>query len=261
MANVGKILKGGVEAAKIFCKTNAAEIAVGCGIASMAAGNISTALVQSKITAARETYKELGKLEVAKHVLPYYIPTAVLTVGGGALIVCGMRAKNKQLAALGATCALAGEAIKSYKSEIKSLVSETEAGAIDENVAKSVGMKTDESEKITKAAPYIREDGLYLCMDGITGQVFWSNEDKIARVYEWVNKQVTQDMYCSVNDFLCELELNTTCDGDGRGWFLDKPGYINSVHYITRYVPCDTMPYVGRPVLLVNPTVDPAPFE
>lgn len=259
MANLGQFIKGGIETTKAFCKANAAEIVIGSGIVSMASANIATVLVQPKIQEAREKYKG-SKKDIAMHVLPWYIPTVVLTGAGAGMIIAGVKSKNKKLAALGASVAISAEAIKSYQSEIRELVDEAKANDIEEKIAKKQEETIKSEPKLAAAAPSEREDGLYLCMEGLTGQVFWANEDRIKRVYEWLNRQVYETMYCSVNDYLCEFELHETSDGYNRGWTTVEPGYVNRVGYISKYVCCDTAPYAGRPVLRFDPTVDPVQF-
>lgn len=261
MANLINFVKGGIDVTKAFCKANKAELLTGIGIASMASGNLATILVQPKIQSAREKYKG-SKKDIALHVVPWYIPTLALTGAGAGLIIAGIKTKNKQIAALGAGLAISAEAIKSYKNEIRELVDEAKAKEIDEKVCANQEAVMKNETNLASAAPYAsdREDGLYLCMEGLTGQVFWSNEDRIARVYEWVNRQIHESMYCSVNDYLCELELHETTDGNGRGWTTVEPGYTQKVGYSARYTCCDTLPYAGRPVLRFDPKIDPVQF-
>lgn len=235
-----------------FGKAHLPEILTGGGVGSMIGGTITAIKVQPKIQADREQYKDDEK-ELKKQIVIDYIPTILLEGTGVILIGTGMYLKNKQVAALGAAAAVSANALKSYKNEIKALVGDEKTKEIDKKVAKDV------KESANKMVA-VNNDGMYLCIDGITGQIFWSNEDKIKAVYHWVNMRVAEDTYCSVNDYLCELELNEVCDGNGRGWYNEIPGYPGKVHPRFDTTICDTYPFAGHPAIIVKPTVEPKDF-
>ena len=67
----------------------------------------------------------------------------------------------------------------------------------------------------------ITDKGNTLCFDSLSGRYFKSDIDKIKRAVNNLNRELTYDMYVSLNDFYDELDLDHTKIGDELGWNLD----------------------------------------
>lgn len=276
MANLTKTLATAVTATTNFGKTYAPEILAATGCASFVCANIATVLAQPKIEKMRKENNNLSEKNLTIKVLWHYIPTIGLIAVGTLCVGGSLYLKNKtianlkqQVVTLGASAIASAEALKTYKKEIKKLVGESESQKIDESVAKSQKSKIESKDipaavvpKTLANAPMpfdASTNGLYLCVDGVSGQVFWSNVERINAVYQFVNLTINQDASCSINEYLSELGggLHEMMDGDGRGWL---PRHLNLV---PRYSSCtiDTVPYTGYPALKVTPSSDPLSFE
>lgn len=271
MANVTKALSNAVTLTTNFGKTYAPELLAGGGCAAYVAANIATILAQPKIENTRKEYAELDEKELKIKILYHYIPTIGLILVGTACISGSLYLKNKtianlnqQIVTLGASAIASAEALKTYKKEIKQLVGDSGAQKIEETVTKSQAEKIDKKD-IPKAVCNVpmpfdaSTSGLYLCVDAVSGQVFWSNTERINSVFQFVNLTINQDGCCSVNEYLSELGggLHEIMDGSGRGWM---PRHLNLV---PRYSSCtlDTIPYAGYPAVKVTPSEEPLSFE
>lgn len=276
MANPMKLLTTAASATTKFGKAYAPELLAGLGCVSYIGGNILTILAQKNIEKTRKECQNLSEKELTVKVIYHYIPTiGCMAIGtlciGGALYMKNKTISNlnQQIVTLGASAIASAEAMKSYKKEIKRLVGEVEAKKVEEQVAESQKSKIESKDIPAPKAPQTlanapmpfdaSTNGLYLCVDGVSGQIFWSNAERINSVYQWVNLTINEDGCCTINEYLSELGggLHEMMDGNGRGWV---PSQLKlHPHYSSCTI--ETLPYTGYPALKVNPSHEPISLD
>lgn len=225
-------------------------------------GTIS--VVASVVTACRATVKakdivdaekekleegeELDKAEIAKKVLPLYIPSAACLTGGLGLLYGGAGILAKRLSASTELLGLTESAYQTYKAVTEAEVGEKKALDIQEKVAE----KTFEQKPIPKGAldmPHMA--GEILCMEKYSQNYFWSTLDDIREAFIWLREQLgTVEEYISHNDLLDRLgadELPVLGELAGYNAYSGLP----ELRYTTKLSPEDI------PVLLIWSSVEP----
>lgn len=157
---------------------------------------------------------ELEPLDMVKAAWRPYIP-AVVT--GSVSIICLIGSNSvsaKRSAALAAAYRLSETALTEYKGKVIETIGEKKEQTIRDKVAKS----HIEKNPVKNNEVIVTEKGDALCYDAISGRYFKSDIDKIKKAVNVLNRNLTSDMYISLNEFYYELGLRPTKLGDDLGW-------------------------------------------
>lgn len=184
---------------------------------------------------------ELTKSEVVAKTWKHYIPVAVSGVGTITCIFASNHINKQRLLALSAVCAMNADKLKEYRGKVKELMGEKTDQKVIDGVTrdKVAGMN---SKDMLIVGP---RKGEFLCIDDLTGQAFWSDSGQIDKIIAEANKELLNNQWLSVNDFLWMFDgLRQSRLGDKSGWSIEK-GYIE-----VKYTSCLTEDNV--PCLYIN---------
>lgn len=217
-----KVVKSGVE-------RKAPEILTGIGIAGMA----TTIVLAVKATPKAMELIEQRELEIAerddtdirnltaietvKTAWKPYVPALLTGLGSTACLIGGISVSARRTAALATAYKISETALSEYKEKMIEVVGEKKAQAIKEKID---GEKL-EKDPVSKREVIITEKGNTLCYDMLSGRYFKSDIEKIKKAVNEINRQLTYDMYVSLNEFYDELGLPDTKLGGELGWNLE----------------------------------------
>ena len=213
---------------RITLSKHSPEILTGIGIAGMVTTTIMAVRATPKaldiMTELKEKHSEDGKVtgkEIVKNVGPVYIPAAVT---GAMSIVCLVGASSvnaRRNAALATAYTLSETALKEYQDKVVETIGSEKEQVVRDAVAKD---KID-SDPVSNREVIITGKGDVLCYDVISGRYFKSDRDRLEKVENDLNRQMRDEMYITLNDFYCEIGLDSISIGNDLGWNIDK-GYI-----------------------------------
>lgn len=193
-----------------------------------------------------EEDEELSKKEIVEKTWKNYIPVAVsasVTIGA---ILMSNHINKQRLLALTAVCTMNADQLKKYREKVKELMGEKTDQKVMDGIAKDKVSQID-SREYKALGP---KNGEFLCIDSLTGQAFWSDSGRIDKIVAQANKELLNNQWLSVNDFLWMFDgLRQSRLGDKSGWSIEK-GYIE-VSYTTCLtadnVPCLYINYNTMP--------------
>lgn len=225
-----------------FTDKNAPTIFAAIGVAGVIATTVLT--VDATVKAKKvidEDGKELTKKEIVKKTWKNYIPVAAsagLTIGA---ILMSNHINKQRLLALTAVCTMNADQLKKYREKVKELMGEKTDQKVMDGIAKDKVSQMN-SKDISIVGP---RKGDFLCIDDLTGQAFWSDSGQIDKIIAEANKELLNNQWLSVNDFLWMFDgLRQSRLGDKSGWSIEK-GYIE-----VKYTSCLTEDNV--PCLYIN---------
>ena len=228
---------------KVTMTNHSPEILTGIGIAGM----ISTTILAVKATpkaltlieneknrlnrkrmeeardAGQRSYSEISKLtpvETIRTTWKCYIPSAAIGAMSIACLIGASSVSLKRNAALATAYKLSEAAFTEYKTKVVETIGEKKEQAVQEKIYK------DHVDKnyATKSEVIVTGGGETLFMDYQTGRFFNSSIDKIDKVINQLNRQMTYNMepYVSLNDFYDAVGLERVDLGKDMGWNVDK---------------------------------------
>lgn len=204
-----------------ICK-HSPEILTGVGII----GGVTTVITAVKVTpkvyltlnkAEEEKGQPLTKKEIIKIGWKPYLPSMLM---GGASICCviGATAINrKRTAALSAAYAISENALLRYRDKVIETLGEKE----DKKIRQKISEDDVKNDKPEKDHIIITSKGNTLCKDSISGRYFRSDVDKIRKVINELNREITHQNYISLNKLYENLGLTPIKNGDNLGWNID----------------------------------------
>lgn len=234
---------------------NSPKILTGCAVT----GVVGTAIFAAKATPkaqivleeAQKAYSEehpnekFPVFEAVKTVLPVYLPAICM---GGVTIGCIIGATtiiSKRNAVLASLYSASELALKNYQEKVIETIGEKKEHEVREAIAK------DEmrSNPASMAEIIDTRRGPSLCYDELSGRYFYSDIDFIRRCADRVNRGIISDMWASLNEFYCELGLDSIDLGKDVGWNVDhmmKLGFTTQLSDDDR--PCLVVQYYNRPI-------------
>lgn len=227
------------------------EILTGIGIAGMISTTIMAVRATPKALAIIEQEREerdtdeLTKIEVVKSCWKCYIPTVVTGSLSIACLIGANSVHSRRNAALATVYKISEQALAEYKEKVIETIGEKKEKQVRDNIQEG----RLEKNPVTKSEVIITGNGDALCYDMLAGRYFKSGMDKIKKAEVMLNKQITRDMYASLNDFYDEIDLPHTNIGYNLGWCLDD-GYID-IDFASKIADD------GTPCLVIDFSVDP----
>lgn len=232
------------------------EILTGIGIAGMATTVVlavtatpkAMELIEQKELENAERDGEMTKLtpvETVKTAWKPYVPALLTGLGSTACLIGGISVSARRTAALATAYKISETALSEYKEKMIEVVGEKKAKEIKEKI----NSDKIENNPVTKSNVIITGKGDTLCCDLAFNQYFRSDIEKIKKAVNEINRQLTYDMYVSLNEFYDELGIPHVKMGDELGWNLDN-GLIE-VTFDSQIAddgtPCITMEYTIGP--------------
>ena len=198
------------------------EILAGIGIAGM----ITTVVLAVKATpkaltlideASNEKNAELTRVEVIKAAWKPYVPAVITGVMSTTCMIGSVHIGTRRIAAISTAYKLTETAFAEYKDKVVETIGEKKEKAIKEKID---GDKI-KKDPVSKSEVIITEKGNTLCYDSISGRYFKSDIEKIKKAVNEINRQLTYDMYVSLNEFYDAIGLKDTKLGGELGWNLE----------------------------------------
>ena len=206
-----------------FVTKQSPKILMGVGIVGMwttavLAVKATPKAIQLKNEAEANCEKEtFTKADILKACWKCYVPAAVTGIAATACLVGSNSVSTRRTAAIAAAYQISEAALSEYKAKVIETIGEKKEKAVRDNIDKDRMDKTP----VSKSEVIITDKGNTLCFDSWTGRYFKSDIDKIKKAVNNLNRELTYDMYVSLNDFYDELGLDHTKMGDEIGWNLD----------------------------------------
>lgn len=162
---------------------------------------------------------EVKPLEAIKIAWKHYIPTAIMVIASSAMIIGGMYLQTRRTAALAAAYAVAADQANRYYENMKTIAGKTKA---EEGLAKTAqDIVNDIPDEKFDSAPSI-DGGEDYFIDKMSGRVFKHDIVKIREAVNKFNKDLLEDMWCSVNELYDYIGLERTLMGEILGYNIDK---------------------------------------
>ena len=229
-----------------FLSKNSTHILTGFGVA----GVVSTALLTHK--AAKLSYSELDpsaeeqptKAEFFAENWQHYIPAVLSGTAAIACIIAAHTIDVRRHAALAAAYTLSQEAYSSYRDEIAELLGEDKADNVESSIIER--MQPDAGEA---PATIVVGNGDVTFYDPLTGRTFSSSLERVRKVINDLNYDLTRYDGVSLNDLYSHLGLQQTTLGDELGWSAGASLLEADYHPI--------MLHDGRPAVAVKVTPEP----
>lgn len=239
-----------------FIKKNGPTLLMSAGLVSFGGAIYATGKATVKSVRDVDSMEETpSKMDIVKAEWKNYIPAAVLTVTGVGCVVAANHMQLVRIETIATAYALNKKELDTYKGKVKELLGEQKAAEIENKIAQD---RMDDlppwDDRI--GTPRIDPNGrqLFRCIDGLTGQTFWSNSTEIDQKVNEFNNWLIKDGTCTVNEWLdilgCEQIDETLGDlvwscttGSGDLLSVTKRSVIRN----------------DEPVLLITYNSDPKP--
>lgn len=218
-----KVVKYGVE-------KKTPEILTGIGIAGMATTVVLAVratpkalelIEQKELDNAEKENSDIQKLtpiETVKVAWKPYIPALITGIGSTACLIGGISVSARRTAALATAYKISETALSEYKDKVTEVIGEKKMHEIKEKINKD---KID-NNPVSKSNVIITGKGNTLCCDLAFNQYFESDIEKIKQAVNEINRQLTYDMYVSLNEFYDALGVKHIPIGDQLGWNMDN---------------------------------------
>ena len=164
-----------------------------------------------------DTDKKTMAKEFVTEVVPVYIPAVVTGVASAACLIGANSVHAKRNAALAAAYTISDTALREYREKVVETMGEKKDKAIKDEIAKD----KLEKDPVQNHEVIVTKSGTTLCYDCIFGRYFRSDMETIKRAITKINRNLVTDMYASLNDFYCEIDIPPVKIGDDIGWNID----------------------------------------
>lgn len=236
----------------VFGKKNLPAILTGFGIAGMGASVVmavrATPKAKEKIEQAKKEgkHEKLTTMQTVKATALVYLPSALSFAAGAACVVGAHNVHSQRNAAISAAYSVASTSLDAIKNKLPQVVGEQSAKAVAEAIDKD---RVEQAERQITDIHEREELGTVLCLEALTGQLFYSSRPRIDDAVNKANYGMSNNMenYISLNEFFQEIDspdLQDCALGDTVGW-NSRTGLI-SVGYSSQ------LSRNGVPVLVVD---------
>lgn len=206
-----------------FLGKHSPEILTGIGVTGMITTTVLAVKATPKAIMLIESRKDeletekLTVVETVKAAWKPYVPAAALCLASATCIVGASAVNYKRNAALATAYAISESTLVRYRDKVIETLGEKKEKEVREKVAQ------DEvnNNPVSNSQVIITAKGDTLCRDAISGRYFKSDIDKIKKVVNELNRQLTYQHYVSLNDLYYELGLDGVKTGSLMGWNLD----------------------------------------
>ena len=215
-----------IKTSKTALAKHSPAILTGVGITGM----ITTAILAVKATPKaleiiadikerydEDTDKKLVAKEFITKVTPVYIPAVVTGVASAACLIGANSIHSKRNAVLAAAYTISDTAYREYREKVIETMGEKKDKVVKDEIAKDK-LKQD---PVQNHEVIVTKQGTTLCYDCIFGRYFRSDMETIKRAITRINRDLVTDMYASLNDFYCEIDIPPVKIGDDLGWNID----------------------------------------
>lgn len=211
-----------IRSAQTAVSKHSPEILTGIGIAGMITTVVLAVRATPKALQLIEEKKEetqtdkLTPIDTVKATWKCYIPAAVTCVTSTACLIGASRVSLRRNAALATAYKLSETALTEYRDQVVETVGEKK----EQTIREKVNQKQIEKTPVSKNEIFVTGDGETLCLDPLSKRLFKSDQDRIRKAENALNKQMIHDICGSVslNEFYDELGLDRTDVGDILGW-------------------------------------------
>lgn len=249
-----------VDIAKDFVVKNGPGLLLGIGIGGFFITSYECAKKTVEATKKIEEIKEntpveeIGtdeyKKEVAKKVIPMYIPTMAGFALSAACVITSFKITNdrhaSEMAAIATAYSASKNELKSYKDKVKEALGAEKEEEIQKKVDEDTLKSNPQNEKNTLNS---NVNGDCRCYDPVTGNYFWSDAHKIRIAIDRVNERLRSEMYVPLNELYYELGLDPCEAGDQLGFNIND-GYIH-------FSPTTRLDKYDRPCLVLRFHISP----
>ncbi len=222
-ANLPKVVK----TVQTVVRKHQPEILTGIGIAGMVSTTIMAVkatpkaldlMVDVKEKHAEDEDRKAFCKDVLLKVAPVYIPAAIIGGLSISCLICASSVNYKRNAALATAYTLSESALKEYQDKVVETIGEKKEEAVRAAIAKD---RIDKNPAVDREV-IVTGNGDTRCYDPLSSRYFDSDIESIRRAVNELNRRLLLEDYMSLNDFYCELGLDTTEIGDTIGWRSDK---------------------------------------
>lgn len=236
-----------------FIKKNSSILLTSIGVVSI----FTTAITAVKVTPeahrrieAKKEELEVDKLpttDVVKEVWKLYIPSAASAIIGAACMIGSTSISVGRSAALATAAGIANNAYVDLKDQVKANVDDKTLGKIKDGVAKKNVDKTN----IVEENIIPTGNGTDLCLDLLSGRLFYSNVAKLKESEAILMRRQMDDMFITMNDYYDELNLPHIDPriGNELGWHI-QDGAIEFDY-------SSQLTSDGKPCIVITTTVKP----
>ena len=202
------------------------EILLGVGIAGMFTTTImavkatpkAMALVEEeKLRRFKETDDDsMTKVEIVKTCWKCYAPSVIIAAVSTACLIGSRSVGARRMAALTAAYQISESALSDYREKVVETIGEKKEKQVRDKVAK----EKLEQNPASQSEIIVTNRGTTLCFDPLSGRHFTSDQDRIKRAENALNKRLLHDIsgYVSLNEFYDEIGLDHIAVGDSIGW-------------------------------------------
>lgn len=209
---------GKFDVAKKWVQKNAPTLMMSGGIACY--GGATAFSIYGTVKSCHKVYdtqcdeeRSLTTKEKVTMCWKFYIPAALCFAGGTALVVGANHMQLARIELLAGAYAATNGQLKKYKEKVKEV--------FGEDADDKVRHKTVEDMLNDTPLPPVGQipgAGTMLCMDGPTGQYFYSTRHVIDKALTECDRQLMTDGEVCLNDLLYKLGCNESKIGNTCGW-------------------------------------------
>lgn len=167
------------------------------------------------------TADDLSFKEKAELTWTCYIPTAASVVLTSTCIIGAHKLNIKKQAALASLLGMSQEALREYRKQVAKQIGAKKAQRLDD-----MSVEEHVKDRPARERTEITGQGTTLFRDTLTEREFYSDIDKVKRVFHGLQHKLNRNGFVSVNDLYRGLNLRQCEIGDLVGW-LDADGPIN----------------------------------
>lgn len=239
-----------------FLSRNSAEIMTGIGVAGVIAtsvlavkGSREAEIIEEDLYQARfdQMAEDPTKLELAKAVLPVYVPCILTGATTIACIIGASAVHSRRNAVLAGLYSASEIAMTEYREKIAQTFGEKKERRVRDDIAKD----RIERNPVSSNQVIVTGKGDSLCYDSWSGRYFTSDIEKIRSIQNTINRDVIAHMWSSVNDLYFLLGLGQIKGGENVGWNVDNLlDFSFSSHIADDGRPCLVVEYQPKPYAL-----------
>ena len=188
---------------------------------------------------------KLSKWEVVKVTATLYIPAVLMILCGIICVIISNKVSIDRTMAAIAACELSGSALKEYQDKTVEKFGDKADKEIKEEVAKDkIKQNPPENNQVI-----ITGQGDFLCYEPISKQYIKSTTNAVRGAVYNIRDALSEDGWCSVNDYLNWLHAEEMPYGDDIGWSATTPNETK-VEFNPVYDRAD--PEDDTPCLVIN---------
>ena len=188
---------------------------------------------------------KITPVEYVKIAWKPYIPAIITGTASVACLIGATSVSTRRTATLAAAYKLSETALTEFREKAVEVVGEKKVKEIKEQITQD---KID-NHPVSKSEVIITDKGNTLCYDALLDNYFRCDIDRIKAAVNKLNREMTYNMYVSLNDFNDEIGRSRTKLGDELGWNLDR-GLIEleyGSHLTDNGTPCLSINYLVEP--------------